>query len=253
MTVVLGLAPLWSAAQSCPAASQGDPNQQLVALLDFIAVRVGTDVLRVAECASDIYRNANLSGFHEAFPARTERLVQDVTAVQRRAAEKLQEQGDVDASLRFLRLEITLRKKVLEDLAALPPQTRERFFLERVRQITYLIQGLERSGDGEEIDRFLTSADYEYFQPQVVNAWLRSLYSCPDWRELSKVDALTDAQLRQGVCRPACTPRAKAAIDNIEAWRSRYRSEWQKSVVIRSLHGRLAAAVKSCRADEGPR
>lgn len=233
-------------AQTCPDGATVDSNRNLIALLDYIAVKGGGEFVTVAECAATVYRGASLASFQRAHPTRTEQLIQEVTSAQRRAAERLEESQDIEGRDRFLRIEVALRRKVLEDIETLGDDAKSRLRLERVRQVTYLIQALDRGGDGQAIHQFLTLTDVDYFQPQVIDAWLRSLYSCPDWK-LSKVGNLTDAELQKGVCQSACTPRARAALANIEDWRSGRVRDWSRSGTVKELHGRLTRAIASCK------
>jgi len=171
-------------------------------------------------------------------------LLKDVTHMQRRAAKKLHDHGDIEGWKRYVRLEVSLRKRVLEDIETLDT-SQSALREERNLQFTYLIQALDWVGEDQAIHDFLIKKDVKYFLPEVIEIWLRSVYSCPD-RPISKVGNLTDHQLRQGVCRPACMPRATSALVNIDKWRDRHREVWDSRVDVRFLHRRLKDAVKTC-------
>jgi len=146
----------------------------------------------------------------------------------------------------MLRLEVSLRARVLEDIETLDESSRSALPKAiRIRQITYLIQALDWVGKDQEIHDFLIKEDVEYFLPVVIETWLRSAYSCPG-RPISQVGNLTDSDLRQGVCRPACTHRATSALENIDKWRARHKKVWDRRGDVRALHRRLKDAVKTC-------
>lgn len=242
--VVAMLIALGSNAQACPDKRNPDDNRRLIELLDYIAKNNKEEPLDVADCADETYRAGNLARFHQGFPTRTVQLLKDVTHMQRRAAKKLHDLGDIEGWKRYVRLEVSLRKKVLEDIEKLDT-SQSALREERNLQFTYLIQALDWVGEDQAIHDFLIKKDVKYFLPEVIEIWLRSVYSCPD-RPISKVGNLTDPQLRQGVCRLACMPRATSALENIDKWRDRHRKIWDSRSDVRTLHSRLKDAVKTC-------
>lgn len=244
--VVAILIALGANAQACPVARTTDNSRRLIELLDYIAVKSYREPLDVADCADATYRAGNLAQFHRAHPTRTEQLLQDVTDMQRRAADKLKDNRDFGGRKRYLGREVSLREKVLEDIETLDESLRSALPKAiRIRQITYLIQALDEVGRDQEIHDFLIKEDVEYFLPGVIQTWLRSAYSCPD-RAISKVGNLTDSDLRQGVCQPVCTRRAETALENIDKWSAKRRKDWDDRSDVRTLHSRLKDAVKTC-------
>lgn len=244
--VVAILIALGANAQACPVAGTTDNSRRLIELLDYIAVKSAKEPLDVADCADATYRAGNLALFHRAHPKRTEQLLQDVTDMQRRAADKLKDNRDFGGRKRYLEREVSLRARVLEDIETLDESSRSALPKAiRIRQITYLIQALDWVGKDQEIHDFLIKEDVEYFLPVVIETWLRSAYSCPD-RPISQVGNLTDSDLRQGVCRLACTRRAETALENIDKWKAKRRKAWDGWYDVRTLHRRLKDAVKTC-------
>lgn len=234
-----------SRALSCPRDAGLGVSKYASAVLDYISQASEYGLPTAAECASTAYLRIDIASLAQESTKRAAQLVQDSTHIQRRAAFFLSDGGDSAGSIRFLRQEVQLRRRIIADLSNLPEVHKQALRTERVRQIAYLSQAYEQLDDGRALDEFLSQSEIELFQGQTVSSWLKSVASCPSW-SISRAGGISDARFKQDVCSPECRGRAKAATKKISLWRQERRRDWELSVPSKDLSVRIDNALVNC-------